>query len=289
MMQRNTDDRTVLEYSFAKTVGGPIGFSVEKLREEVRKAGFHRPALGGETIDWNRVEVRRQEFNLLHSADLSHALLSDPGDRALIEAFGGFGLEDYRFVIDTWPAEYRPPANAIQALVLATSYAELGRPECLELLTAAETDHPIETAAVKAVYHWRAGDVAASTQWLERYFAMLAESPWVIRMISEQALLISVPIAKADPAAAQRLYALLSRPFASRRFHYPRLVTQALIAEHLGPETVVEAMATFEPEVPWIRQLLESRAKAYNAVNHPLASRAEHELQLFRRNERVGQ
>jgi hypothetical protein len=288
MMQRNTDDRTVLEYSFAKTVGGPIGFSVEKLREEVRKAGFHRPALGGETIDWDRVEVRRQEFNLLHSAELSHALLSKPGDRALIEAFGGFAVENFRLVIERWPADYRPPANSIQALVLATSYAELGRPECLELLTRTEAEHPIETAAVKAIYHWRAGDAAASSQWLERYFAMLAESPWVIRMISEPALLLSVHISKADPAAAQRFYAQLSRPFASRRYHYPRQLTQAMLAEYVGPEKVVESLAKFEPNVPWLSRLLESRAKAYKAVNHPLARRAERDLQLFKRNERVG-
>jgi hypothetical protein len=282
MMPRNTDDRTVLEYSFAKTVGGPTGFSVEKLRAEVQGAGFHRPALGGETVDWSRVEIRRQEFNLLNSGELSHTLLSEPHDRALIDAFDRFQFEDYMSVVETWPAQHRPPQDSIQRLVLATSYAELGSAECLALLTETAEEYPIETAAVKAIYYWRAGDSAAASQWLERYLAMLADNPWVIRVVAEPAILMSIQISKADPGAARRFYTQLSRPFASRRFHYPRLVTQAMIAEYLGPETVVEAMAQFEPDVPWIRRLLEARAKAYKAVNHPLQRRAERDLEWYK-------
>jgi spermidine synthase len=283
MMPRNTDDRTVLEYSFAKTVGGPTGFSVEKLRAEVQTAGLHRPALAGETVDWNRVEIRRQEFSLLNTAELSINLLPEPHDRALIGAFGSFALEDYKSAVERWPAEHRPPRDGIQRLVLATSYAELGRADCLELLAETDQEFPIETAAVKAIYYWRAGDAATASQWLERYFAMLADNPWVIRIIAEPALLLSIHISKADPAAAQRFYTQLSRPFASRRFHYPRLVTQAMVAEYLGPEAVVEALAKFEPEVPWISRVLESRAKAYKAVNHPLAERAERDVTWYRR------
>jgi spermidine synthase len=285
MMQRNTDDRTVLEYSFAKTVGGPTGFSVEKLRANVQKAGLHRPALAGETVDWDRVEIRRQEYSLLNSGELSLDLLSEPHDRALIQAFGIFGLEDYKSVVEIWPAQHRPPQGIIQRLVLATSYAELGRAECLELLTETDAEFPAETAAVKAIYYWRAGDTASAAQWLERYLTMLTDNPWVIRVVAEPALAMCMPIAKADPEAARRLYTQLSRPFASRQFHYQRLVTQAIVAENLGPEKVVEAMAKFEPEVPWISRVLESRAKAYKAVNHPLAGRAEGDLEWYWQHE----
>jgi hypothetical protein len=187
-------------------------------------------------------------------------------------------------VVDHWPAEHRPPRDSIQRLVLAMSYAELGRPECLELLTETEDEFPTESAAVKAIYFWRAGDAASTSKCLEQYLTMLADSPWVIRAIAEPALLISIQIAKADPVAARRFYEQLSRPFASRRFHYPRLVTQAMIAEYLGPEKVVEAMQKFEPQVPWIIQLLESRAKAYTTLDHPFAGRAERDLAWYRRH-----
>ena len=63
---RNTDDRTVLEYGFAKSVGRATPFSLEALRDRLRLQGLHRPAMDGGTIDWNQVELRRQQFNLLY-------------------------------------------------------------------------------------------------------------------------------------------------------------------------------------------------------------------------------
>jgi hypothetical protein len=288
MMPRNTDDRTVLEYSFAKTVGGSTEFSVEKLRAEVAKAEYHRPPLGGETVDWNRVEILRQELNLIFDGELSHALLPAPQDRALVAAFSSFRNEDYQSAVDRWPAELREPNDPLLRLILAMSYAEVGRPECLALLAATEKDHPAETAAIKATYHFRTWDIATAAQWIERYLASLADDPWIVGIIAEPALLLSREIAKADREAARRIYTLLSKPFASHRFRYARLVTQAMVAEYVGPQQVVESLAIFEPNVPWTARVLESRANAYKTVNHPLADRAQRDLEWFREHERVG-
>jgi spermidine synthase/MFS family permease len=288
MMPRNTDDRTVLEYSFAKTVGGGTEFSVEKLRAEVAKAGYHRPSLSGENVDWNRVEILRQELNVLLGGELSYALLSELRDQALVDAFSRFRAEEFQSVVDSWPAELREPADPIQRFVLAMSYAEVGRGECLGLLAAVENDYPAETAAIKANYHWRTWDVTASAQWIERYLASLADDPWVIAIIADPALLLTVDIAKADRAAARRLYSLLSQPFASHRYHHGRLVTQATLAEYVGPQQVVESLAKFEPNVPWTARLLESRAKAYAELKHPLAERAQRDLEWFRRHQPAG-
>jgi hypothetical protein len=285
MMPRNTDDRTVLEYSFAKTVGGGTEFSVEKLRAEVAKSGYHRPSLGGETVDWNRVEILRQELNVLFGGELSYALLSERRDQALVDAFSRFRAEQFQSVVDSWPGELREPSDPLLRLILAMSYAEVGRAECLGLLAAVENDYPAETAAIKAIFHWRTWDVAASAQWLEHYLASLAKDPWVIGIIADPALPLSLDIAKADRAAARRLYSLLSQPFASHRYHHGRLVTQAMLAEYVGPQQVVESLAKFEPDVPWAARLLEMRAKAYAELKHPLAERAQRDLEWFRQHQ----
>jgi spermidine synthase/MFS family permease len=284
MLQRNTDDRTVLEYSFAKTVGSTTGFSIEKLRDELKAMGYHRPSLSGDTIDWNLVEIRRQEFNLLFTGQLSQALLPQPQDRALIEALGKYRVEDFAGTIELWPPEHLPPSDAIQRLALARSYAELGRSECLELVAGAEEAHPADAATLKAIYYVRTKNIAEAAQWVERFFTLLGESPWVISTISDPIFLLSVDVAREDPDAARRFYELLSRPFASRRFHYLRLLTRVLVAECLGPEKVVEALTELEPDVIWTAEVLEPRAKAYAAVNHPFAPRAEREWQWFQRH-----
>ncbi len=145
----NTDDRTILEYSFAKTVGKGNPFSVEVTRERFAQAQMHHaPGIG---IDWNAVEVRRQEFNLLFNGQLSKALLPKPEDRALIEALIHFRENDFSGALLRWPTQYRNPVTPIQGLVLAKIYAEFARPECLNLLSALEAEFPIEAAALRHI------------------------------------------------------------------------------------------------------------------------------------------
>ena len=153
---RNTDDRTILEYSFAKTVGHRTSFSIEVLRERVKAAGFHRPAIDAD-MDWNAIEIRRQAFNLTTAGELSFALLPKPEDQALVEALGQYRNNDFARAIELWPGEHRDPRDDVLRLLLARAYAELGRPECLDLISKAEQRHPVDAAALRAIYHWRSG------------------------------------------------------------------------------------------------------------------------------------
>src|SRR5262245_31527765 len=52
----NTDDRNVLEYRFARTVGLSRGFTVSGLRAEAAKALMQRPARLERDLDWDAVE-----------------------------------------------------------------------------------------------------------------------------------------------------------------------------------------------------------------------------------------
>jgi hypothetical protein len=157
----------------------------------------------------------------------------------------------------------------------------------LELISAAEQRYPIDAAAVRAVYHWRAGDTAAATESLEQFFEHLASSPWMLGTISEIAFYRAVDVAEADAEAARRIYAHLSRPFASYRLDYVRQIARVLVAEHLGPEKVAEALSETEPHVTWTSDVLQSRAEAYAALNHPLAGRAKRDWQWFERHRTV--
>lgn len=285
LVELNTDDRTVLEYSFAKAVGRGTGFSVELLRGSLKDAGFHVLPLRGDAPDWNAIELRRQQMNLLYHGQFTQALLSQPSDRALVEALGKFVEQDYSGAIDIWPAEHRHPASPLLKLVLAKSFAELGRSQCLELLVEAEADHPIDVAAVRAVYYARAGNTALALDALCSFFDHLDESPWLIPRMSEAAFAEAVEVARSDPQSAQRLYGLLSRPFASRRFEYARHLTRVRVARSIDPPSVVEALAVLEPHITWTADILEARAEAYAAVKHPLAHRAARDWLWFRQHE----
>ena len=280
----NTDDRTILEYSFAKTVGRQTPFSVEATRDYLRAAGHHRPNLQGAAMDWNLVELRRQTFNLIFGGQLSIALLPNEQDRRLVEAFDRYRTNDFAAVVELWPKESQLPADGAQQLVLARSYAELGRAESLDLVAEVEEQYPTDAEAVRAIYHWRAGNPVEAVSALDAFFTRLADDPWVMPAISETAFSRAVDVAQADRGAAERLYPLLSTPFASRRFDYLRQLTRLRVAEQLGPEQVVAALEELEPHVTWTADVLEPRAKVYKAVEHPLAERAENDWAWFQRH-----
>src|SRR5262245_28502326 len=58
----NTDDRNVLEYRFARTVGLSRGFTVSGLRAEAAKALMQRPARLERDLDWDAVEDARVSY-----------------------------------------------------------------------------------------------------------------------------------------------------------------------------------------------------------------------------------
>jgi hypothetical protein len=263
-----------------------IGFSMEQLRAGVSSAGGHRPPIGGD-IDWDRVEIRRQEFNVIFDGTLSSELLSKPEDKALIQAFMDYMNSDFASAIDHWPTEYRRPADDVQRLLLAGAYAQLGKSECLELLSGAEERFPAEAAALRAVYYSKAGNTSQAVESLAAFFGQLARSPWVITLFADPAFAQVGDVVRKDPAAAQRLYPLLSQPFASYRYNYVRQQARVVTATKIGPQQVVEALAELEPDVTWTPEILEPRAKAYSALNHPLAAQAARDWQWYQEHRRA--
>ena len=180
----NTDDRTILEYSFAKTVGRQTPFSVENIRQHLRTSGFDRPGITG-TVDWDEVEIRRQINNMLASDQMSIALLPNPEDQAVVEALDKYRNRDYAAALERWPKEHLQPKSSVLRLLLAQVYAELGRAECLDLIATTEERHPVDSVAVRAIYESKTGDKAGALKSYEKFLALLRDDPWVIPFISE--------------------------------------------------------------------------------------------------------
>jgi hypothetical protein len=173
----------------------------------------------------------------------------------------------------------------IQRLLLAHCYAELGRPDCLELIASVESRFPLETAALNAVFYARLRNTAEAAQALERFYERLTSTPWGISAVAQTALSRTIEIARADRGAAERLYPRLCHPFASYRYDYLRKLVRFNVAQQLNREKMIEALAEMEPNVRWTAAVLQARAEAYRAAGHPLAAQAERDWQSFQTNE----
>ena len=62
------------------------------------------------------------------------------------------------------------------------------------------------------------------------------------------------------------------------------MIMRLLVAESLGQEYVLEALAALEPNPPWMGPLLKMRAETYKAAKHPLADQAQRDWELYQRH-----
>ncbi|HMP80255.1 MAG TPA: fused MFS/spermidine synthase, partial [Pirellulaceae bacterium] len=280
----NTDDRTVLEYRFAKTVGMMTPFSLDTLRMHIAADGLHRVPFSGSPPDWDLIELHQHETSLMHRSFTPNSLVADGERRQVVRAISFYDQHDFAQVVASWPVSYLPPRNEIQRLVLAHAYAELGREECLKLLDEAMDRCPAECGALRAVYFNRAGDIPSATDELVRLFTRLADDPWMMTVFLDPALGAAIDVARVDPSAAERIAATLVHPFAEYRYEPFRVMLRIRVAQHAGPEILAAAFADLEPNPEWTAELLELRAATYRAVQHPLAVSAERDWQKFQRS-----
>ncbi|TWT90209.1 spermidine synthase [Pseudobythopirellula maris] len=278
----NTDDRTILEYRFAKTVGQPSGFAVEGARALLSNEGWHRPSLQGDPVDWRRVELVRQANNLIHKGVLSNALLTRPEDQQLLAALEYYRLGDFKQSLAAWPEAHRQPDSAVLRLVLGHCMAENAQQGCLELVAPLAGLHPSDVHAVRTIYYWYSGSPDESEASLAAMMSSLREEPWGLATLMPLALERAVDLAQRGPEACQRVYGLLEEPFVTHRLEYMRRITRVLVAmQGDDPTRVVDAFAPLEPHAPWQLHLLEARANAYRETDSPLAERAEADVARF--------
>jgi hypothetical protein len=106
----------------------------------------------------------------------------------------------------------------------------------------------------------------------------------LVTIAADAVLVRTTQLAEADRAAAEQIYPLVSRPMASYRYDYLRKLVRFYVAQKLGTEKVVEALAELEPHIRWTEDVLRPRAEIYAMVNHPFAARAQREWQQFQRD-----
>jgi hypothetical protein len=90
-------------------------------------------------------------------------------------------------------------------------------------------------------------------------------------------------------ALARRLYSALAEPFAVRLAEVDRRWALAQVSSALDRDGFTEytrkVIASFEPEVPWEHNFLQTRRDCYRALSDPLAEKAERDLLSFLKSE----
>ena len=274
----NTDDRNLLEFAFARTAGRPGLVDAELLAlSEAR--GEDRPDVIGGEVDWVSMEDQR----LAMSVAVGRKPVPAPGaprdQQRRVEAYMRYALHDMIGVVATWQTQARPPASIFELEVLGEALAELGDPDAVVLIDRLRADEPVEAEALLARLRYRQGRWPEATEAVLTALDRYHTDPWPdVDLMRRTLLEVAKPLAL-DREVARRLYRLLGAPFVLHMLEADRLRSRADLAIRLDFDGLcVEALAPFEPDVPWNESLV-LRARCYRTNKHPLAAKADADLQ----------
>lgn len=248
----NTDDRTIIEFSFARSVDTPTGFQIAGLQNSAHAAHLDRPTLNNESeIDWDHVEEARDPSTPRNS----------------------------------------PIKSLLRLEISAATLAAQGNKEVATAIDQIGTVVPSDADAIRAMLNWKQGNVKEAAEALVRFFQVAHQDPWPDRALTGNALALAEEIVHSSqsPEIAAAIYDVLSTPLCLWNGEYAREVRIISIAEaadgnRFGDRTV-RALNALEPSIVWNRQFLETRKNAYAAVQDPRAIQAAHDLDEFMRHE----
>ncbi len=277
----NRDDRNLLEYAFAKTVGKTVRFSIQDLHVRAVQIQDDSPVptnqLNPETIAQRRLAMH---VYLGSSVPTEKHLSSIQQLRA--EAYHHYLLKQYADAAERFLRLDIDFTSAIELTAYAHTLAEAGLPVPEEIMQALTKNNPTEAAAIQAIAHFQQRQFDQAVEQILTTFKLLQANPWGSTQLLNAVLQTSVALSDLDASKVLPLFQQLNQRFALYRLEDRRLLVRYILSEKLETENTLEALKSLEPNVPWKGWLLESRAKVYAAEHHPLAEQAKNELQQFK-------
>lgn len=283
----NTDDRTIIEYGFARSLSASVRFDTADLIELARGRGLDRPVVQGE-VDWQRVE---EERGLLSAVDGSQPQFSPKFDLASAHrshAVQHWVSGEFEAALRDWRSQEAAPRGPLERLVLGELLADKQDPEAEKLAESLRATTPVESDCILARLRYAQGRREETLDLLQSVFVRHRSDPWAIDAPVYRALKLAEMMAERDPAVASRFFGILKEPFAVRSLDDSRQGVLVALSHHLEPKRrCVEVFDLMGEGVPWEEELLGWRVECYRAANDPRSAHAERELRDYLAHEPV--
>jgi spermidine synthase len=280
----NTDDRTVLEFEFARTVGAGKLFDLNDLRLLLSEHSLHRPASVDGTVDWAQVEELRSARAVSESVTTAVFAADDPALKHRLHARDAYIKDDLAGARASWLAQSEEPKGPMDLAMVGEVLADAGDPRARQYIDQLRPLQPAEADALLARLAERSGDPQRASEHLIAAFRSCRQHPWTHRKLFNRAIDLAVEVTAERPELVPGVFEALGEPFAAHALQSARLRARAVIGLRPGQEQFcVAALAPLEPNVPWQRDLLERRAACYARAGHPLAAQARADLNAFTR------
>jgi hypothetical protein len=285
----NTDDRMLIEFSFARTLGRPNVKIVYELHQQAGFRKMHYPAWLDRTVDWQLVIDNNSLLSASMGSQADSRGMADD-HQARIAAYNFFNRDQMAAdqVLQMWNRQDREPQYPLELAMLAEAYAEKGDTRALSLVNQLNKFHPVTAKAILARYYLRSGDSAWALEALKTALTEFRVYPWVQTKVLFRSFDLGLELANAIPDRAMELFEMFSEPFCVKILEYARKIKLMQIAAALSPIEEIKALQQFEPHVHWEEEFLRYRLQVYQKSNHSLAPLAQKELNEFVKNKEEG-
>lgn len=282
----NTDDKTLIEFGFARGLGGAERFKMDELTSAARVRHEDYPDSVRGQVLWNIVAANRATIPYLNALD-AHPSDEDFARHRSAIAYDGGNLSN---ALGEWRARPWRPVNSRELLMIAESLAEGASDSAAAYAEQLRVWEPVDADLVLARMQLRKGNTNEAAALLHRAYVTARRDPWANVNAFGRSLDLAMTIGKTHPHTALMIDAL-SQPFAAGQWEDVRRWYRALLtreAEGCGPHTVA-ALRAIEPWPPWRREFLESRRDCYaSAMMSDLYKRAQRDLDDYRAAEPMG-
>jgi spermidine synthase len=278
---RNSDDRNIIEFAFARSLGGKTVFDLEKSRALARQRHEDVPVLSRGSVDWDL--VRRLEVSTTTADGVVAPVRADRKGEELRQSLVQKSFLEGRpdLVLASWREQRWEPVGFVELAVVSQALADTGDESAAPYIDRLRQTRPVEGAVLLAQMRWRQGRLEEATGLFEKAFALYRQDPWPLLSVMNKTFLIVADIAGRDPRLADRLEKALAQPFAVLLLDEERLQTRYKVATYLDVLRLEDAIVALEPHMPWRKGLLERRAKVYESTRNPRAEVARRELALY--------
>jgi spermidine synthase len=266
----NTDDRSVIEFSFGRTLGRDL-FGTPDIAAAATRMRGARPSQFRGSVDWSRVAAERASLAYLPSIDPRHTFAQTYGNSELGAA------------ASLWIAAPWTPVNSRQRAAVAHVLALVGDARAEAFANELRAWQPIEADAILGILRFAQQRRDEATRHITAALLRYRNNPWPLHGVMESALIVATELA-AERAHAEAILDAVSRPYAAYQVEETRRVAAIATAwrtDRCGARTL-QALSGVEPHAPWAKEILQMRALCYESIGaRELAERAKRELAEF--------
>ena len=282
----NTDDRNVVEFGLARSVGKVAGTLVSDIRGVAHASGTWRPPLDDDrAVSWTAVDTAWANFNGWDAQSKAtiaagNAPPEEQARRAALVQY--FEAGDLAATRNLWRGQTEPPRDPSELVLAADVETQATTDAAMPLIERLRTFQPAEADVMLAQLRMRQSRFDDAAAALEAALNRLHDDPWPVLAMKQRALQLADLIGRQNPALARRLYAAVGKPFAVETLPTDRLLAALNLSTRADFATMCRApLDALEPHLVWNLSFLRLRHECYRVTNDARLNAAARDISDF--------